>query len=79
MKGEYMQECNITSCQKPNSATWYNHSTRKYYCRGCAMRLNNDEHNKNAVKRWGWNHDLCTQHDPTALHDLYNTYKQEKG
>jgi hypothetical protein len=29
-------KCNITSCQKPNSATWYNHSTQKYYCASCA-------------------------------------------
>lgn len=58
-KGELNGSCNITSCQKPNSATWYNHSTRKYYCPSCARRLNNDEFNKrDAMKMFG--HDLCT-------------------
>lgn len=64
MKGDYNQECNITSCQKPNSATWYNHSTRKYYCESCAERLNNDEFNKrDAMRLYG--HDLCTEEKPT--------------
>ena len=60
MKGEYNQECNITSCQKPNSATWYNHSTQKYYCPSCAKRINSDEFNKrDAMRLFG--HDLCTE------------------
>ena len=59
-KGELNGKCNITSCQKPNSATWYNHSTRKYYCPSCARRLNTDEFNKrDAVRMFG--HDLCTE------------------
>lgn len=59
MKGEYNQECNITSCQKPNSAVWYNHSTRKYYCSSCARRLNTDVFNKrDAMQMFG--HELCT-------------------
>lgn len=58
-KGQFNGKCNITSCQKPNSATWYNHSTRKYYCPSCANRLNNDEFNKrDAMRMFG--HDLCT-------------------
>jgi len=59
-KGVLNGKCNITSCQKPNSATWYNHSTRKYYCPSCARRLNNDEFNKrDAMTMFG--HDLCTE------------------
>lgn len=59
-KGVFNGKCNITSCQKPNSATWYNHSTRKYYCHSCANRLNNDEFNKrDAMRLFG--HDLCTE------------------
>lgn len=59
MKGEYNQECNITSCQKPNSAIWFNHGTQKYYCPSCANRLNNDEFNKrDAMRLYG--HNLCT-------------------
>jgi hypothetical protein len=38
---------------------WYNHSTRKYYCAGCAWELNEDRFNKaDAARIWG--HDLCT-------------------
>lgn len=59
-KGAFKGKCNITSCQKPNSATWYNHSTRKYYCESCAKRLNDDEFNKrDAMRLFG--HDLCTE------------------
>ena len=59
-KGELNGKCNITRCQKPNSATWYNHSTRKHYCTSCANRLNNDEFNKrDAMRMFG--HDLCTK------------------
>jgi len=59
MKGNFNEECNITSCQKPNSATWFNHSTRKYYCESCAKRLNNDYFNKIDAHRM-FGHDLCT-------------------
>jgi transposase-like protein len=58
-KGELNGKCNITSCQKPNSATWYNHSTQKYYCPSCAKRLNNDIFNKPAALDM-FGHDLCT-------------------
>lgn len=62
MKGELNGSCNITSCQKTNSAIWYNHSTIKYYCPSCARKLNNDEFNKrDAMKIFG--HNLCTIED----------------
>lgn len=60
MKGNFKEECNITSCQKPNSATWYNHSTKKYYCTECANRLNNDPYNKRDSHRL-FGHDLLTK------------------
>jgi uncharacterized Zn ribbon protein len=70
-KGKLNGSCNITSCQKPNSATWYNHSTRKYYCESCANRLNNDEFNKrDAMKMFG--HDLCTK--ATAINSKKQCY-----
>jgi hypothetical protein len=59
-KGELNGKCNITRCQKPNSATWYNHSTRKHYCQSCASRLNNDEFNSRYAMRM-FGHDLCTE------------------
>lgn len=62
MKGVYNQECNITSCQKPNSAVWFNHSTRKYYCSSCARRLNEDVFNARDAKEM-FGHSLCTLED----------------
>ncbi len=59
-KGELKGRCNITRCQKPNSATWYNHSTRKHYCPSCANRLNSDEFNRSDAMRM-FGHDLCTK------------------
>ena len=66
-KGEFEGSCNITRCQRPNSATWFNHSTRKYYCRSCAHDLNYDSFNRReALEMWG--HLLCTEgkYDPDA-------------
>jgi uncharacterized Zn ribbon protein len=59
MKGQYGEECNITTCQKPNSAFWYNHFNHQYYCESCANRLNNDEFNKRDAQRL-LGHDMCT-------------------
>lgn len=74
MKGNYNEECNITACQKPASATWYNHSTRKYYCPSCARRLNSDPFNaRDAQKMFG--HTLCTLGENISLDDEY--YRQE--
>lgn len=58
-KGDFNGSCNITACQKPASATWFHHSTRKYYCKSCAMRLNNDPYNKADAQRL-FGHDLLT-------------------
>lgn len=59
-KGEKNGKCNITRCETGDPATWYNHSTRKYYCKSCAMRLNHDPYNKrDAMRLFG--HDLCTE------------------
>lgn len=38
-KGEFGQECNRTVCNCKN-ANYYNHSTRMYYCSGCAYLIN---------------------------------------
>lgn len=59
MKGQYGEECNITACQKPNSAFWYNHFNHQYYCESCANRLNNDEFNKRDSQRL-LGHEMCT-------------------
>lgn len=62
MKGQYGEECNITACQKPNSAFWYNHFNHQYYCESCANRLNNDEFNKRDYQRL-LGHEMCTFED----------------
>lgn len=39
-KGLYNGSCNRSDCQAPHSATWWNQSTRKYYCFACADLIN---------------------------------------
>jgi len=39
LKGIKDGNCNITACQKPG-ATWWNISTRAYYCAYCASEIN---------------------------------------
>jgi len=60
MKGEYNGVCNLTACTSGKPATWYNHGSQAYYCRSCAMRLNNDPFNKRDAERL-FGHDLCTE------------------
>ncbi len=56
MKGEYLQICNRTVCNNP-LANFFNHSTKKYYCIECAMKIN-DANRHDAIRMFG--HDLCT-------------------
>lgn len=77
MKGNYQEECNITACQKPNSAVFYNHSTQKYYCSECALRLNSDPFNKrDAMEMFG--HDLCTLELPRGI-TIHESMEQDKA
>lgn len=62
MKGEHNGICNITRCDNNKDITWFNHSTRKYYCPSCADMLNNDPYNQRDAQRL-FGHSLCT-HDP---------------
>jgi len=56
VKGASNGLCNRTACQSPG-ATWYNHSTLKYYCKSCALDLNH-ENKYDAQRMFG--HELCT-------------------
>lgn len=56
MKGDYLQECYRTVCDK-KPAQYFNHSTEKYYCKACAMLIN-DANREDAKRLFG--HDLCT-------------------
>ena len=55
-KGKYYDVCFRAVCNN-EPATWYNHSTREYYCESCAMILNH-ENKRDAMRIFG--HDLCT-------------------
>lgn len=39
LKGQRDGNCNVTACQK-SGATWWNTSTRAYYCAHCASEIN---------------------------------------
>ncbi len=47
LKGQKLGECQRTACRNPH-ATWYNFSTRNYYCAPCALK----------IMRWPENHGL---------------------
>lgn len=50
-KGEKGKNCNRTACQT-HGATWYNLSTRAYYCAECALLIN-EANMMDAVKLYG--------------------------
>lgn len=60
-KGRFGGLCNRTACQAPG-ATWFNHSTRAYYCASCAKQIN-EASEFDAVPIYG--HDLCTPGEHT--------------
>lgn len=55
IKGIFNGNCNRTACQKPH-ATYYNFSTKVYYCASCADMINN-ANRADAIKLYG--HELC--------------------
>lgn len=59
-KGDYNGSCNRTVCQKPG-AVYYNHSTRKHYCKACANLINKENYS-DSMRIFG--HDLCTLVEP---------------
>jgi hypothetical protein len=70
-KGDFNQDCNRTSCAN-SPATFYNHSTRKYYCTNCAADINEANY-RDAIRLYG--HELCTPCAPSV--DQENLKKQE--
>ncbi len=63
-KGQKGGACNVTACQLPGSAVYFNHSTRAYYCQTCARAINDaNAHDSFTI---GLGHDLCTL-DESAL------------
>ena len=58
-KGERLGSCNRTACQcRGGIVTWFNHSTKKYYCCFCAQKINK-ANEKEAMELFG--HALCTE------------------
>lgn len=39
LKGRQGGCCNVTQCQKPDSAVHYNNGTHAWYCRSCALDI----------------------------------------
>ena len=60
-KGKYGGSCNRSACLAPN-ATWWNHGSNAYYCKGCGNLIN--QHNRDA-SFWP----LCTP-PPVELGDI---------
>ena len=50
LKGVEGGNCNRTACQQPG-AVWYNSSTRKYYCRNCAITIQQQENDFKFLRR----------------------------
>ena len=63
MKGGRGLNCNRTACQKP-PATYYNSSTRAWYCESCA----------NMIDEWSIRQGeaLLCAYDPKILHPFFN-------
>lgn len=67
-KGQLGGSCNVTACQLPASAFYFNHSTQAHYCRVCAKAIN-ASNAADAQRLYG--HELCTLvEDPEAPHYL---------
>lgn len=58
-KGLRNGSCNRFACQAPG-ATWFNHSTLKFYCKHCAIEINRANPPNSDSFMSSLNHDLCT-------------------
>jgi hypothetical protein len=70
-KGELNGLCNRTACQKPG-ASWYNSSTRAYYCGDCAEKINHYSKNDHGVI-------LCRKVDPHMGEYTHMSRAVERG
>lgn len=60
LKGVLNGNCNRAACQEPG-AQYYNQSTRAYYCKPCAFRLNQASNVLDCLRLFG-TQDLCILH-----------------
>jgi hypothetical protein len=64
-KGNKNGSCNVTACQQPG-ATYFNKSTRKYYCADCAEHINWPGGRADTMRLYGTPL-LCEQDKPNAI------------
>lgn len=57
-KGKFRGSCNVSTCQSPNSAFFYNKSTKAHYCVYCARAIN--KANRNDCQQLYGCDELCT-------------------
>jgi hypothetical protein len=68
LKGIHGQQCNRTACQN-SPATFYNQSTKKYYCPSCAENINN----LNRVEAFElYKSDLCLHTDKEEFKERWS-------
>jgi len=74
VKGELNGLCNVSACKSANWVEYYNHSTRKHYCKSCANKINVANH-VDAMRLYG--HELCTKVEIKVV-DNEHKEKREK-
>lgn len=71
-KGFHNGLCNRQACLSPIDVVYFNHSTRKFYCKKCAVLLNNVNDDLEAE----FGHPLCRK---MAICDSCNGSGEAKG
>lgn len=61
-RGRYMGRCNRVACDQPNPI-WFNHLTKRYYCRACALMINRA--NRAESHEW-FGHNVCQKDEKGA-------------
>lgn len=83
--------CNVTACQKPDSAFYFNKSTEAYYCESCAKKINWPGGHANTMALYGtpllcefepadktFTCHFCQQKNCDIGHSCSWTYKTER-
>lgn len=70
-RGKFMGRCNRKVCSTPNPV-WYNHLTKRYYCRACALMINRANRAESAT--W-FGHNVC-QKDEHGTNSVRTSRRQ---
>ena len=68
-KGTEGGACNVTRCQRPNSAIWYNHGSYAWYCESCRHEIEFDPVNK---RDWDLNWEPRKGHPQFETREMIN-------